>query len=186
MLGGELCVQRENSHRGAVRQVRENVAQQLHGKRRQFGQGDPCWEGMSARGLALVAEASGDSHRAFEYLLDARTRCNRLADPYVWLDVHILDALCRLGITHEHPETRRWVDTMKSLASRAGMKELNARAMLHSAALGDAGHAGDAQAAALLAAEVENDGLHGLLGAGQNPALRFRNSRHRRIPTSTV
>src|SRR2546421_6968537 len=43
--------------------------------------GDPCWEGMSARGLALVAEAEGDTERAFELLADARSRCNRLADP---------------------------------------------------------------------------------------------------------
>ena len=148
--------------------------------------GDPCWEGMAARGLALVAEATGDSDRAFEYLRDARTRCNRLADPYVWLDVHILDALCRSGRTHEHPETQHWVDTMRTLASRAGMKELNARAMLHSAALGDTGAAGDAQVAALLAAEVENDELHALLWAGPNPALRSRNSAHRPTPANTV
>jgi hypothetical protein len=54
--------------------------------------GDPCWEGMSARGLALVAEAMGQTERAFAVLADARARCNRLADPYVWLDVYILDA----------------------------------------------------------------------------------------------
>ena len=68
--------------------------------------GDPCWEGISARGLALVAEASGDVDGAFAALLDARARCNRLADPYVWLDVHILDALCELGRRHGHPQTR--------------------------------------------------------------------------------
>ena len=59
--------------------------------------GDPCWEGISARGLALLAEASGDPERALADLLDARLRTNRLADPYVWLDVYILDALCELG-----------------------------------------------------------------------------------------
>ena len=55
--------------------------------------GDPCWEGISARGLALVAEAEGDP-TGRRRLLDARLRSTRLADPYVWLDVHILDALC--------------------------------------------------------------------------------------------
>ena len=53
--------------------------------------------GESARGLALVAEANGDTDAAFDTLLDARARSTRLADPYVWLEVHILDALCTLG-----------------------------------------------------------------------------------------
>ena len=100
--------------------------------------GDPCWEGIAARGLALVADASGETEQAFDTLRDARVRSNRLADPYVWLDVHILDALCELGRKHGHPETRRWVDAMRDLASRTGMKELTVRAMLHSAALGNA------------------------------------------------
>ena len=47
--------------------------------------GDPCWEGMSARGLALVAEAAGRTGEAFDTLLDARARSTRVADPYVWL-----------------------------------------------------------------------------------------------------
>ena len=34
-IHGEPCVQRKNPHRGAVRQVRENVAQQPHGQ---------CWQ----------------------------------------------------------------------------------------------------------------------------------------------
>jgi len=122
--------------------------------------GDPCWEGIAARGLALVAEASGATDHAFETLREARARCNRLADPYVWLDVHILDALCELGRKHEHPDTRRWVDTMRERASRTGMRELIVRAMLHSAALGGTG---DAPAAALLASEIENDELQVLL-----------------------
>ena len=46
--------------------------------------------------------------------------------------------------------------TMREQASRTGMRELTVRALLHSAALGDAG---DAAAAALLAAEVDNDQL---------------------------
>jgi hypothetical protein len=122
--------------------------------------GDPCWEGMSGRGLALVAEATGETDRAFETLLGARTRCNRLADPYVWLEAHILDALCDLGRRHEHPETRRWADSMRELTSRTGMRELTVRAMLHSAALGSPG---DASASALLAADIDNPLLQALL-----------------------
>ena len=110
--------------------------------------GDPCWEGMSARGLALVAEARGAVGQAFDLLAEARTRCNRLADPYVWLDGYILDAQCELGRRHAHPDARRWVEALRQLASRAGMQEFTVRSLLHGAALGIEG---DAAAAALLA-----------------------------------
>src|SRR3954451_9876879 len=79
--------------------------------------GDPCWESISARGLALVTEASGDVERAFTVLLDARVRCTRLADPYRWLDVHILDALGEGGRRHAHAQPRHWVDEMRDRAS---------------------------------------------------------------------
>ena len=125
--------------------------------------GDPCWEGMAERGLALVAEAGGDTDRAFTTLLDARTRSHRLADAYVWLETHILDALCELGRRHEHPETRAWVESMCDLTSRTGMRELTVRAMLHSAALGNSG---DASVAALLAADIENPVLQALVEVG--------------------
>ena len=72
-------------------------------------------------------------------LLDARARASRLADPYVWLDVHILDALCELGRRHGHPATPAWVTEMRDRAARTGMRELTVRALLHGAALGDAG-----------------------------------------------
>lgn len=109
--------------------------------------GDPCWEGMSLRGLGLVAEASGETERAFDLLSDARTRCNRLADPYVWLDGYILDAQCELGRRHDHPDVRQWVEALRELASRTGMRELTVRSLLHGAALGEDS---DTAAAALL------------------------------------
>lgn len=122
--------------------------------------GDPCWEGMSARGLALAAETAGHAERAFEILADARIRCNRLADPYVWLDAYILDAQCEMGRRHGHPETGSWAALMRSLASRTGMKELLVRSLLHTEALGDES-AG--QAARLLGSEIDNPSLAELL-----------------------
>ena len=82
---------------------------------------DPCWEGMSARALALVAEARGDTDRAFAIMIDAHARCNRLADPYVWLEGYILDALCELGRTHGHPQTQSWTDALQVLTDRTRM-----------------------------------------------------------------
>jgi|tagenome__1003787_1003787.scaffolds.fasta_scaffold20987623_7 DNA-binding SARP family transcriptional activator len=124
--------------------------------------GDPCWEGISARGLALLAEATGDPDRAIVDLIAARSRANRLADPYVWLDVFILDALCEVGDRHGHPLTATWVEEMRERASRTGMQELTVRAMLHGARLDTAG---DAEAAALLAAAVDNPQLAPLVAA---------------------
>ena len=114
--------------------------------------GDPCWEGMSAQGLALVAEEAGDTGRAFALLADARARCHRLADPYLWLEGHILDAQCELGRRHGHADTGVWVETMRNLAARTGMRELALHSLLHGAALGSEG---DAAAAAVLAEEIE-------------------------------
>ena len=113
--------------------------------------GDPCWEGMAARGLALVAEATGDTGRAFALLADARARSGRLAEPYLWLDGYILDAQCDLGRRHGHPDTGAWVETLRNLACRSGMRELTLRSLQHGAALG---RAGDGAAAAVLAEEL--------------------------------
>lgn len=130
--------------------------------------GDPCWEGITARGLALVAEAARETDRALAMLREARARATRLADPYVWLDVNILDAMCHLGRTHGHPQTRHWVEVMRDIASRTGMREMTVRAMLHSAALGSAGDAG---AAVMLAAEIDNPELRTLVESSTDVAV---------------
>ena len=106
---------------------------------------------MAARGLALVAEAAGDTGRAFALLADARARSGRLADLYLWLDGYILDAQCELGRRHGHPDTRVWLETLRNLACRSGMRELALHSLLHGAALG---YEGDGAAAAVLADEI--------------------------------
>ncbi|MEP7024347.1 MAG: aldehyde dehydrogenase family protein [Actinomycetota bacterium] len=129
--------------RGEVQLARADLAgaarllQQAFARACQLG--DPCWQGISARGLALVAEAEGDTGRAFALLSDAQARCNRLADPYVWLSGYILDSQCELGVRHGHPDTRSWVEAMRILASRSGMRELTLHSLRHGAALGNAG-----------------------------------------------
>jgi hypothetical protein len=100
-----------------------------------------------------MTEARGDVAGALTMLLDARARANRLTDPYVWLDVHILDALCDVGVRHGDPRAGAWVEQMHERASRTGMRELTVRAMLHGAALGDGG---DAEMSVILAAEIDN------------------------------
>jgi DNA-binding SARP family transcriptional activator len=122
--------------------------------------GDPCWEGISTRGLGLLAEHTGEPERAFDLLADARARCTRLSDSYAWLDVYILDALCALGHRYHHPSTEDWIDTMNERASRTGMRELVVRSLLHRA---DSGHDGAAEAATILAATIDNPRLQALI-----------------------
>lgn len=152
--------------RGEVELARNNVerAEDLLGQAfaRACQLGDPCWEGTATRGLALVAEAKGDTDRAFELVADARARCNRLADPYVWLDGYIMDAQCELGLRHGHPDSEQWVASMQELTSRTDMRELVVRSMLHGARLG---RPGDARAATMLAAGIDNPVLGRLMRA---------------------
>ena len=142
---------------GEVELAQHRVAEAARAFEQSFARacqlGDPCWEGFAARGLALVAEAQGDTERAFTLLGEARTRCTRHADPYTWLDAYILDALCLLGRRHGHPATHGWIGQMRELASRAEMRELTVRSLLHAAALGDGP---ELAAARLLGAGLDN------------------------------
>ena len=97
--------------------------------------GDPCWEGFAARGLALAAEACGDSGRAFALLDEARARCNRLGEPYTWLDAYILDAMCELGVRYSSPAVKERIEELRVLATRTGMKALAERSAQHASAL---------------------------------------------------
>ena len=67
---------------------------------------------------------------------------------------YILGAQCELGRRHGHPDTRAWIEALRDLASRTGMKELTLRSLRHGAALGNKG---DEAAAAMLAAEIDAD-----------------------------
>jgi hypothetical protein len=95
------------------------------------GLGQELLEGIDVQGAPAFASwlLAERTDRAFAGLADARTACHRYADPYVWLDAYILDALCTLGRRHEHPETRGWVASLTDLASRTGMRELTVRAL---------------------------------------------------------
>jgi DNA-binding SARP family transcriptional activator len=99
--------------------------------------GDPCWEGMAARGIGLIYATNGRIDEAIAWLDDARTRCMRIADAYLWVQAYCLDALCGVGIKHKRPEARAWVDDLETLAARTGMSEMLVRAHLHRTALGD-------------------------------------------------
>jgi DNA-binding SARP family transcriptional activator len=123
--------------------------------------GDPCWEGMAARGLGLLHANRGEHQVATEWLGEATTRSNRVPDRYQWVHAHVLDTAITTALNHG--DTQRAapiVANLASLAARAEMRELVVRAQLHRHRLGD----GSALAAArLLAADIDNPALADLL-----------------------
>jgi tetratricopeptide (TPR) repeat protein len=121
--------------------------------------GDPCWEGLAARGLGMVAAHQGDAATALQLITEARDRCVRLPDAYLWVEGYCLDALCVLALDLQRVEATQWIHDLEALATRTGMRELVARAYAHRGRLGDRAAADAAQ---VLAAEVDNPALRRL------------------------
>lgn len=115
--------------------------------------GDPCWEGMGARGIGLVRIANGDVAEGIGWLDDARTRCVRVPDAYLWIHGYCLDALCQQSIAHGVAGAARWVSDLEAASARTGMNELLTRAQLHRAALG---MPGALESAAVFAERIDN------------------------------
>jgi DNA-binding SARP family transcriptional activator len=124
--------------------------------------GDPCWEGISLRGLGLVAAVRGDVDRAVDALVEAPRRCRRLPDTYLWIEAYALDALCAVAVEHRVPSAPRWILQFEAVAARRGIRELVCRAAMYRTRTGD--HAADSVARSL-AAEIDNPALAGLLQA---------------------
>jgi DNA-binding SARP family transcriptional activator len=119
--------------------------------------GDPCWEGVGARGIALVKERRGLVDEAIDWLDDARTRCVRIADAYMWIEDYCQDALCQIAIAHGVEGAPRFVEELENSAASRGMREFVARAHLHRHRLGDEKAL---DAAMVLAANIANPSLH--------------------------
>jgi DNA-binding SARP family transcriptional activator len=100
--------------------------------------GDPCWEGMAGRALALLALGAGDTTAAGHWITEAERRCNRVSDRYVWVCGFV--ALGHLEIAaHQGPElvlplARR----LYQEALRADLPEFIAWALVYQAEAGDA------------------------------------------------
>jgi tetratricopeptide (TPR) repeat protein len=123
--------------------------------------GDPCWEGMAARGLGLLHANRGEHQVANQWLGEAATRSNRVPDRYQWVHAHVLDAA--IGNALDHGETVRaapLVANLAALAARTEMREMVVRAHIHRHRLGD----GSAlKAARSLGAVIDNPALATLL-----------------------
>ena len=122
--------------------------------------GDPCWEGIAARGIGRAAAARDEIDKALEWLVEARTRCVRLPDAWLWVEAYTLDALCRLAVEHQLPAAPTWIEALATLAGRTGMRQFAATANLCRGRLGD-----DAalMAGRLLATEIDDPAVPAIL-----------------------
>jgi hypothetical protein len=124
--------------------------------------GDPCWEGMAARGMGLMHAGRGDGAAATQWLAEAAMRSNRMPDRYQWVHGYVLDAAVTNAVAAGDEERARPLTAaLASLAARCDMRELVVRAHVHRAALGEAGAMSTAR---LLSAEVANPALETLFG----------------------
>lgn len=131
--------------------------------------GDPCWEGMAARGLGLTSAGRGDRHAATEWLDEATLRCNRTSDRYHWMQGYVLDAAIDTALDQGDEERARpLVASLGALAARGEMRELVVRTQLHRHRLGDGGAMGTAR---VLAADIDNPALTVLLDEPDRPKV---------------
>jgi DNA-binding SARP family transcriptional activator len=99
--------------------------------------GDPCWEGLAARVLGLLAMHAGDLGAAHIWLADARRRCDRVSDRYVWVSAYIglaqLETAAREDADLIGPAAARLYDH----AVRGDLPEFLAWALVYQAESGD-------------------------------------------------
>ncbi|HEY1626721.1 MAG TPA: hypothetical protein VGG16_23290 [Streptosporangiaceae bacterium] len=119
--------------------------------------GDPCWEGMAGRALALLALHAGDPVRAREWIIDARRRCDRLPDRYVWVSGFVALGQLEIAARHQPELVVPLARTLYRDALRADLPEFTAWALVYQA---EAGDTACVPLARTVAARVTNPALH--------------------------
>jgi tetratricopeptide (TPR) repeat protein len=114
---------------------------------------DPCWEGIAARNLGLL-------HGGRAWMEEARARCTRVPDRYVWVQGHVLDTAIAVELD-AGGDASAMIRSLGALAARCGLRELSVRCLVHRARVGEAGALESAQ---LIAREIDNPALADLVG----------------------
>jgi len=125
--------------------------------------GDPCWEGLAARALAVAALRDGDSGSAGAWILDARRRCDRVPDRYVWLSAYIGLAHLEIVAATDRALVPALAARLRRDALRGDLPEFVAWALVYQAEAGDRSGLAVAQS---------------LAGTVANPTLRAHVSAH--------
>ena len=99
--------------------------------------GDPCWEGMAARILGLLALHAGSLGSAQAWLAEARRRCDRVPDRYVWISAYIGLAQLETAARQDAGLVRPAADRLYQHAARNDLPEFLAWALVYQAEYGD-------------------------------------------------
>jgi DNA-binding SARP family transcriptional activator len=99
--------------------------------------GDPCWEGMAGRALALTALQAGDETAAAEWITDARRRCDRVSDRYVWVSGFVGLAQLEIAARQQRDVLMPLARRLYQEALRADLPEFIAWALIYQAEAGD-------------------------------------------------
>jgi DNA-binding SARP family transcriptional activator len=99
--------------------------------------GDPCWEGMAGRALAILALHAGDRASAAEWITDARRRCDRVSDHYVWVSGFVGLAQLEIAARQQRDLLMPLARRLYQDALRADLPEFIAWALIYQAEAGD-------------------------------------------------
>jgi DNA-binding SARP family transcriptional activator len=126
--------------------------------------GDPCWEGMAGRAMALIAEQAGDHAGASEWVADARRRADRVADRYVWVSAYVALAQLEIAARRAPELVAPLAERLYQDALRADLPEFIAWALVYQA---EAGNQASAALGAALAADIANPALQARAAAAR-------------------
>jgi DNA-binding SARP family transcriptional activator len=99
--------------------------------------GDPCWEGMTGRALALLALHTGDTAAAQRWIIDARRRCDRVTDRYVWVSGFVGLAQLEIAARQQPELVMPLARALYKDALRADLPEFIAWALIYQAEAGE-------------------------------------------------
>ncbi len=99
--------------------------------------GDPCWEGMTGRALALLAMHAGDPAAAQRWIADARRRCDRVADRYVWVSGFVGLAQLEIAARQQPDLVMPLARALYQDALRTDLPEFIAWALIYQAEAGE-------------------------------------------------
>jgi DNA-binding SARP family transcriptional activator len=129
--------------------------------------GDPCWEGMAGRALAMLALHAGEPGRAREWIIDARRRCDRLPDRYVWVSGFVALGQLEIAARQQPDRVQPLARALYQDALRTDLPEFTAWALVY---LAEAGDMTCAPLARAVTAQVDNPALHARAAAlGTSP-----------------
>jgi DNA-binding SARP family transcriptional activator len=99
--------------------------------------GDPCWEGLSGRALALVALHGGDPGRAGEWITEAQRRCDRVPDRWVWMSGFVMLGRLEIAALQQPDLVMPLARRLYQHGLRADLPEFIAWGLVYQAEAGD-------------------------------------------------